>query len=293
MPHQLAQCHGPLFLRERRHVGLNLVVEVQTALLQQQADCGGGERRRRRSDPEPHFWRDWHPVLEIRPAKAFGPHDVATDTDRHRDSGQVLLDETRTDDLPPLLHGVGPLWQRGRTRHGRHLLRVRVQRRCSGARVRPKPQNRREQQADGPDDHREPGLFPTLHVNFLRGASPLGLPYTRPRSPLRRLAPGAGLARTARSPLAGSPGARSHSARSATRRLPVSPRGFAPRTPLHAPSLAAPPARSLARDRHSIHRPGPYALKINFTIQSYLGQCALLPRKMGWPCLGNETPEGG
>src|SRR5688572_23403477 len=32
-----------------------------------------------------------------------------------------------------------------------------------------------------------------------RGASPLGLPYTRPRSPLRRLTPGAWLARVARS----------------------------------------------------------------------------------------------
>ena len=29
----------------------------------------------------------------------------------------------------------------------------------------------------------------------IRGASPLGLPYTRPRSPLRRLPPGAWLAR--------------------------------------------------------------------------------------------------
>ena len=58
-----------------------------------------------------------------------------------------------------------------------------------------------------------------------RGASPLGLPCTRPRSPLRRLAPGAWLAR----------GARSRG------------RGFAPRTPPHAPSLAAPPASRRAR----------------------------------------------
>ena len=34
---------------------------------------------------------------------------------------------------------------------------------------------------------------------LFRGASPLGLPYTRPRAPLRRRAPVAWLARTARS----------------------------------------------------------------------------------------------
>src|SRR5215510_1307940 len=33
------------------------------------------------------------------------------------------------------------------------------------------------------------------HIIFNRGASPLGLPYTRPRSPLRRLAPVTWLAR--------------------------------------------------------------------------------------------------
>ena len=182
MPHQLAQCHGPLFLRERRHVHLNLVVEVQAALLQQQANRGRSECRGGGADPEPHFWRDGHPVLEIRPAKAFGPHDVASDTDRHRESWQVLFDQTRTDDLPPLLHGVGPLWQRGRTRHGWHLLRVRVQRRCRGARERPDPKNGRKQEADGPDDQRQPGLRANFHLFSLRGASPLGLPDTRPRS---------------------------------------------------------------------------------------------------------------
>jgi hypothetical protein len=49
------------------------------------------------------FGRDGHQVLEIRPAKALRPHDVATDTNRHRQCRQVLLDETCTDDSPPLL----------------------------------------------------------------------------------------------------------------------------------------------------------------------------------------------
>ena len=66
-----------------------------------------------------------------------------------------------------------------------------------------------------------------------RGASPLGLPYTLSRSPLRRLAPVAWLTRCARSLLL---------------------RGLAPRTPLHA-SLARPASPlaplSLARSRGS------------------------------------------
>ena len=110
MPHQLAQCHGPLFLRERRHICLNHVVEVQAIVLQQQADGGGGERLGGGADPEPRVWRDGHAFLEIGPAKAFGPHDVAPDADRDRESRQVLLDETRPGDLLPLLHGDGPRW---------------------------------------------------------------------------------------------------------------------------------------------------------------------------------------
>jgi hypothetical protein len=69
------------------------------------ADAGGGEQqadrgRRQRlgggADPEFRAWRDGHPLLEIRPAKAFGPDDVAADADRHRQSRQVLLGNGRT-----------------------------------------------------------------------------------------------------------------------------------------------------------------------------------------------------
>src|SRR5919198_1116310 len=79
-------------------------------------------------------------------------------------------------------------------------------------------------------------LVLTFHCLF-RGASPLELPYTLTRSPLRRLAPFAWLTRC----------------RSFARPY-VSlfiPRGFAPRTPLHAHSLAASPARSV-RVAHSL-----------------------------------------
>ena len=164
MPHQLAQGHGPLCLRERRHgrhEGVNLVVEVQLVFLQQQADRGRRERHGGGADPEARIWRDLHPALEIRPAKAFGPDDVATDSNRHGKARQVLLGESRTDDLPPLLHGAGPLWLRGRMRHGWDVLRVRMQGRRSGADVHPRPPNCREEQPDGYDNQRGPGFRPT------------------------------------------------------------------------------------------------------------------------------------
>ena len=62
------------------------------------------------------------------------------------------------------------------------------------------------------------------HLDLFRGASPLGLPYTLSRAPLRRRAPFAWLARCARSRLIA---------------------GCAPRTPRHASLVGAPPPRSV------------------------------------------------
>jgi len=40
MSHQLTKCHRPLLPGEFRHVGLELVIEVQTASFEEQAGCG-------------------------------------------------------------------------------------------------------------------------------------------------------------------------------------------------------------------------------------------------------------
>src|SRR4029079_2113942 len=69
-----------------------------------------------------------------------------------------------------------------------------------------------------------------LLATLRRGASPLGLPSTRSRAPRRRLAPIAWLA------------ARCSLASEIT--CDLTPRGFAPWTPLHALSRAASTARS-------------------------------------------------
>ena len=170
MPHHLAQRHGPLFLRKLGHVRLNRLVEIQAALLQQQAGRRRGERRGSGADPESRFRRDGRLLLEIRPAKSFGPHDLAAGTHRDRQPGQVLIDEMRAGDLPGLLHGAVPLRRRRRMGHRRHVLRVRVQRRGRGADVHPQPGNRQQSQADGPDEHARArfrsGVW-TCAVNFI------------------------------------------------------------------------------------------------------------------------------
>ncbi len=81
---------------------------------------------------------------------------------------------------------------------------------------------------------RAPFAWLARGARIYRGASPLELPDTRSRAPLRRRAPFAWLARGAH-----------HLSR-----------GFAPRTPLHALSRAAAPARSVrvARSRRSLAR---------------------------------------
>src|SRR3954467_11255019 len=78
----------------------------------------------------------------------------------------------------------------------------------------------------------------------IRGAPPLGLPYTRSRAPRRRRAPIAWLAR------------RTRSLSVCEMASNLNPRGFAPRTPRHALSRAASSARSdrVARSRYSLAR---------------------------------------
>ena len=75
---------------------------------------------------------------------------TATDNSR-----QVLLDETRADDLPPLLHRARPLGNGDRLRHGWHVLRVRVQgRRRRARRTANSPAISREEQTHRQDDQR-------------------------------------------------------------------------------------------------------------------------------------------
>jgi hypothetical protein len=46
--------------------------------------------------------------LDVGPAEALGPHDVAADADRHRQSRQILLGEYRAYDLPRAADRRGP-----------------------------------------------------------------------------------------------------------------------------------------------------------------------------------------
>ena len=170
MPHQLAHGHGPLFLRKLGDVGLNLVIELQPALLQQQADRGRREHRGGGPDPEPRLRRDGHAVVEIRPAKTFGPHDLAANADRHREPRQVLFREGRARRFPPASHRIGPLWRRGRLRRRRHALRIRVNGRRRGGHVEMEPRDRCEQAADAHCNQCEPGLDPVPTLRHVPSA---------------------------------------------------------------------------------------------------------------------------
>ena len=132
--------------------------------------------------------------------------------------------------------------------------------------------------AGGPG-HPGPGHRPpAVSVVVNRGASPLGLPHTLSRAPLRRRAPFAWLARAlarvasqsglrpSDSPHAlsrAAPSARSVRVARSLRSLASKPadRGFAPRTPPHALSRAAAPARSVrvARSLRSLAQIGGFA----------------------------------
>jgi hypothetical protein len=152
MSHQLAHRDRPLFFRERRHVGLNLVVELQPAAFQQAANRGRDECLRRRADPEQRLRSHGDLIFDVRPTRALGPDDLAIDADGHGQSGQVLLDQSRTDNLPCTRDRVRPCRHRRRARHSRHSVRIRVYRFCCRADEDEQPGNARDQQTDGADN---------------------------------------------------------------------------------------------------------------------------------------------
>ena len=93
--HQMAKRHGPGLLRKLRDVRLNLLVELDPILLEQDADRRRREGRRGGSHPESRLRCHGCVRLDVGPAEALGPHEVAADADRHRQSRQILLGEYR------------------------------------------------------------------------------------------------------------------------------------------------------------------------------------------------------
>src|SRR5688572_18897223 len=161
MPHQLAYRYGPLFLRKPGHILLDVVIQLQLILLQQHAGRGRGQRRRRRADPEPHAWRDGHALVEIRPAKAFGPDDIAVRTDGDRKSRKVLVAESRTRNLPSASDRGRPLSRWRALCHGWRVLRVWMVGLRGHTHVPPHPQDRGDDEANGHDAERQPGFYST------------------------------------------------------------------------------------------------------------------------------------
>ena len=101
---QLPGGDGPALLGKRRNVFLDGSVEVQLALLDQQAQRRGGERLGNTADPEPGQRGGWDLLLQIGHSEAFAPdHSTVFD---HRDRGARRAEDSHgvPDKLP------GPLY---------------------------------------------------------------------------------------------------------------------------------------------------------------------------------------
>src|SRR6185369_15343382 len=104
--------HRPLLVRKIRNILLNLVIQLQPAFVQQQANCSRREYDGGGSGSKPVTGRNRRAVLDIRKPKTLRPHDLAIDTDGDREPRQVVLGHARAHDLAGLLRGSGPLWWR-------------------------------------------------------------------------------------------------------------------------------------------------------------------------------------
>ena len=89
MAGKLACRNGVRLLRKRRDVFLDRRIQVQLALLVQQAERG--RRDRLGHAPDAHLGGRPHglALLEIRKAEAFGPDDSAVDEDRDAEAGRA------------------------------------------------------------------------------------------------------------------------------------------------------------------------------------------------------------
>src|SRR5688500_8372080 len=102
--HQLARGNRPPLLWIRGNVRLNRGIEIDAPALVKQGD-GSRQRFRDASKTELRARRHRHAVLEVCPAEALGPDDLAIAGNGHREARQVLFQEQRVRQATGLLDG--------------------------------------------------------------------------------------------------------------------------------------------------------------------------------------------
>ncbi|MPZ17391.1 MAG: hypothetical protein GEV06_05715 [Luteitalea sp.] len=107
MFHQLPRRDRPPLFGEARQVVLHGGVEVDEALLMQQAHRGRGHGLGHAANAKARSWRDRYAPPEVRPPKRLGPRELTVD--RHRDghAGQVLIDDQIPREELDVLNRVG------------------------------------------------------------------------------------------------------------------------------------------------------------------------------------------
>ena len=157
--HHLAERRCSLKLR---HVTLDLFIELQPLLLEEQSNRGRRERRGRGADPESRFRRHRHFLLDVRPTKTFGPHDLVGGADRNRYAGRFCSLTAARTICRPCSAALAQRCVGIASVNGGHVLRRRVKGHRRGADVHEQAEDSNRDQADRNDDRDDPDLRPIL-----------------------------------------------------------------------------------------------------------------------------------
>ena len=104
--HQLARGDRPWLCGIRGDVPLDRRIEIDATPVVKQGDGRRGQRFRDGAETESRERRHRRAALDVGPAEALGPHDLAVHGDGNREARQILFHEQRARQAPGLLDGA-------------------------------------------------------------------------------------------------------------------------------------------------------------------------------------------
>ena len=104
--HQLARRERPLLFGIRADVLLHRRIEIDAPPVVKQGHGGGRQRFRDAAKTEPRERRHRCAALDVGPAEALGPHQLAIHRDGNREARQVLLHDERAGQAPRFVNGA-------------------------------------------------------------------------------------------------------------------------------------------------------------------------------------------